>query len=205
MLKAGRKKQTWCPPNKMTTGDGKETPGKQREGRHQLLIQDKSWSLLRKCIVRNVILEVWIIDLIRKGHPQTFCHWPAVSQKSLGAPSSFCAICFIPNSRNTVKNFTELLWNWRNCWCKHSHKNLNKKFSHSVMSDSWWRCGLQHARLPCPSPTPGTYSNSCPSSQWRYLNKSCSINFLFISCAEWHASKCAKENLLDIKGKWMEM
>ena len=25
---------------------------------------------------------------------------------------------------------------------------------------------LQHARLPCPSPTPGAYSNSCPSSQW---------------------------------------
>ena len=26
--------------------------------------------------------------------------------------------------------------------------------------------GLQHARLPCPSPTPGAYSNSCPSSWW---------------------------------------
>ena len=26
--------------------------------------------------------------------------------------------------------------------------------------------GLQHARLPCPSPTPGAYSNSCPSRQW---------------------------------------
>ena len=26
--------------------------------------------------------------------------------------------------------------------------------------------GLQHARLPCPSPTPGVYSNSCPSSRW---------------------------------------
>ena len=34
------------------------------------------------------------------------------------------------------------------------------------MSDSLWPHGLQHARLPCPSPTPGTYSNSCPSSQW---------------------------------------
>ena len=27
-------------------------------------------------------------------------------------------------------------------------------------------CGLQHARLPCPSPTPRVYSNSCPSSRW---------------------------------------
>ena len=38
------------------------------------------------------------------------------------------------------------------------------QFSHSVMSDSLWPHGLQHARLPCPSPTPGACSNSCPSS-----------------------------------------
>ena len=31
------------------------------------------------------------------------------------------------------------------------------------MSDSVWPHGLQHARPPCPSPTPGVYSNSCPS------------------------------------------
>ena len=30
----------------------------------------------------------------------------------------------------------------------------------------YWPHGLQHARLPCPSPTPRAYSNSCPSSQW---------------------------------------
>ena len=29
-----------------------------------------------------------------------------------------------------------------------------------------WPYGLQHTRLPCPSPTPGVYSNSCPSRQW---------------------------------------
>ena len=38
-------------------------------------------------------------------------------------------------------------------------------FSHSVMSDSLQPRGLQHARLPCPSPTPRVYSNSCPLSQ----------------------------------------
>ena len=32
------------------------------------------------------------------------------------------------------------------------------QFSHSVMSDSLWPHGLQHARIPCPSPTPGAYS-----------------------------------------------
>ena len=42
------------------------------------------------------------------------------------------------------------------------------QFSHSVMSDSLQPRGLQHARLPCPSPTPRVCSNSCPSSQWRH-------------------------------------
>ena len=37
---------------------------------------------------------------------------------------------------------------------------------HSVVSDSLWPHGLQHTRLPCPSPTPGAYSNSCPLSRW---------------------------------------
>ena len=39
------------------------------------------------------------------------------------------------------------------------------QFSHSVVSSSLQPCGLQHARLPCPSPTSGACSNSCPSSQ----------------------------------------
>ena len=34
------------------------------------------------------------------------------------------------------------------------------------MSDSLWPHESQHARPPCPSPTPGVHSNSCPSSQW---------------------------------------
>ena len=38
-------------------------------------------------------------------------------------------------------------------------------FSHSVMSDSLQPLGLQHARIPCPSPSPRICSNSCPLSQ----------------------------------------
>ena len=39
-------------------------------------------------------------------------------------------------------------------------------FSCLVRSDSLWPHGLQHARPPCPSPTPGVYLNSCPSHWW---------------------------------------
>ena len=49
------------------------------------------------------------------------------------------------------------------------------QFNHSVMSDSLQPHGLQHARLPCPSPTPGACSNSCPSSWWCHPTISSSV------------------------------
>ena len=47
--------------------------------------------------------------------------------------------------------------------------------SHQVVSYSLRPHGLQHARPPCPSPTPGACSNSCPSSQWCHPTISSSI------------------------------
>ena len=47
--------------------------------------------------------------------------------------------------------------------------------SHSVVSNSLWPHGLQQARPPCPSPTPGDYSNSCPLSQWWHPTISSSV------------------------------
>ena len=49
------------------------------------------------------------------------------------------------------------------------------QFSCSVMSDSLWPHGLQHTRLPCPSPTLGACSNSCLSSWWCHPTISSSI------------------------------
>ena len=40
------------------------------------------------------------------------------------------------------------------------------QFSRSVVSNSLWPHESQHARPPCPSPTPGVHSDSHPSSQW---------------------------------------
>ena len=52
---------------------------------------------------------------------------------------------------------------------------VSVQFSHSVVSDSLWPHGQQHARPPCPSPTPGVYSNSCPLSRWCQTTISSSI------------------------------
>ena len=55
------------------------------------------------------------------------------------------------------------------------------QFSHSVVSYSLWTHGLQHARPPSPSPTPGVYSNSCPLSRWCHPTISSSV-ITFSSC-----------------------
>ena len=46
------------------------------------------------------------------------------------------------------------------------HLFSSVQFSQSVVSDSLWPHELQHTRPPCPSPTLGVHSNSCPPSQW---------------------------------------
>ena len=51
----------------------------------------------------------------------------------------------------------------------------NTLFSYSAMSDSLQYHGLQHTRLPCPSPSPRACSNSCPLSQWCHPTISSSV------------------------------
>ena len=57
------------------------------------------------------------------------------------------------------------------------------QFSHSVVSNSLWPHEPQHARPPCPSPTPGVYPNSCPSSRWCHPTISSSV-VPFSSCPQ---------------------
>ena len=57
------------------------------------------------------------------------------------------------------------------------------QFSRSVVSDSLRPHESQHTRPPCPSPTPGVYSNPCPSSRWCHPAISSSVN-PFSSCPQ---------------------
>ena len=68
---------------------------------------------------------------------------------------------------------------WNFCWIR----ECLVQFSLSVMSDSLWPHGLQHARLPCPSPAPGACSNSCSLSQWCHPTISSSV-VPFSSCLQ---------------------
>ena len=56
---------------------------------------------------------------------------------------------------------------WKIPWTEEPiHYSSSVQFSCSVVFNSLWPHGLQHARLPCLSPTPRVYSNSSPLSQW---------------------------------------
>ena len=57
------------------------------------------------------------------------------------------------------------------------------QFSHSVVSDSLQPHETQHARAPCPSPSPGIYPNSCPLSRWCHPAISSSV-VPFSSCPQ---------------------
>ena len=68
------------------------------------------------------------------------------------------------------------------CWLNAVQYQL-VQFSHSVVSDSLWPHESQQARPPCPSPTPGVHSNSCPSSWWCHPAISSSV-VPFSSCPQ---------------------
>ena len=70
-----------------------------------------------------------------------------------------------------------------NCRRSKTKRRSSVQFSRSVVSDSPRPHGLQHARPPCPSPTPRVYSHSCLLSQWCHPTISSSV-IPFSSCPQ---------------------
>ena len=81
------------------------------------------------------------------------------------------------------------------------------QFSCSVVSDSLQPHGPQHARPPCPSPTPGVYSNSYSLSQWCHPTISSSVipfsshlqSFLELGLFKWVSSSHRVAKVLDFQ------
>ena len=74
--------------------------------------------------------------------------------------------CLCLNSRSAFPTLAGLAHQWL----------ASVQFSRSFVSDSSRPHGLQHTRFLCPSPTPGTCSNSCPSSRWCHPTISSSVS-----------------------------
>ena len=92
--------------------------------------------------------------------------------------------------RMTSVNLSEFVFSHTNSSDRHIVSRLkhwnSAQFSHSVLSDSLRPHGLQHARPPCPSPTPGVYSNSCLLSRRCHSTISSSV-IPFSSCLVFHS------------------
>ena len=133
----------------------------------------------------------WLLILI---HPGT-CHSP---QGELPSPSpsvySLVSLHFLFRKMRTIifplgsapLRMCSEDWKWG---CREGSEHLGRKgpqsiqFSRPVGSHSLQPHGLQHTRLPCPSPIPRAYSNSCPLSQWCHPTISSSV-VPFSSCLQ---------------------
>ena len=91
----------------------------------------------------------------------------------------------LENSRDYTVHGVAKCWtqlsNFHSCFLLYSLSSV--QFSHSVVSNSLQPHESQHARPPCPSPTPGVHSDSRPSSQWCHPAISSSV-VPFSSCLQ---------------------
>ena len=72
------------------------------------------------------------------------------------------------------------------------------------MSDSLQPHGLQHTRLPCPSPSPGAYSNSCPFSRW--CHPTILSSFVpFSSCLQSFSPSSEYSGLISFRIGWFDL
>ena len=113
---------------------------------------------------RQTRLSDWIITISRGLE-----EWGNVMRKK-------CRRILLAKRKKKSKNF----------WTRSREYRINFnsiQFSCSVMSNSLWFHGLQHTRLPCPSPTPRAYSNSWSSSRWCHPTISSSV-VPFFSCLQ---------------------
>ena len=153
-----------------------------------------SWGLLSTSLL--FIILAWSEQLVAQSCPTRcdpvdcsptgfsvhgiLCPWNSLGNTGVGCHASLQGI-FPPQGLNQgLLQCRQILYHLSS---KGSLILASVQFSHSVVSDSLRLHGLQYARPPCPSPTPGVYSNSCPLSQWCHPTISASV-IPFSSCLQ---------------------
>ena len=142
-----------------------DSPGKNTEvGCHALLQEIFPSQGSNLCLLCLLHLQVGSLPLAPLGKPVSQCRefWVLTEVVYLSCRTK--ATLIQSNTHSTVHNillpFSETL---------HFHDPYqirSVQFSHSVVSDSLQPHEPQHARPPCPSPTPKAHPNPCPLSQW---------------------------------------
>ena len=138
--------------------------------------------------------SIWFCIIF--AHSSGYIFWAGIAQKWCVLLSAshrthmvlFCPIIEDVNCDHLVKMMSDRFLHVKVIpfvICKWSVRKYfsSVQFSHSVVSDSLWPHESQHARPPCPSPTPGVYPNPCPLSWWCHLTISSSV-VPFASCPQ---------------------
>ena len=148
---------------------------------HFQIIPETSRTYLT-CSTSTLSLTSHFLALPLSSYHSRLTHKPRFHHRSLHLLSPACnSLCSI---RATWLLFTSL-----NSPKSHPMTGIIFHFieseskSCSVLSDSLWPHESQHARPPCPSPTPGVYPNSCPLSRWCHPTISSSV-VPFSSCLQ---------------------
>ena len=119
---------------------------------------------MRHACVLSCFSPVWLFVTLWTAACQAFCPWD-----SPGKNTGLVAISFSRGS-SWPRDWTQVSCTAGGFFTAKPPGRLSQdasvQFSRSVVSNSLRPHEPQHARPPCPSPTPGVYPNSCPSSWW---------------------------------------
>ena len=114
----------------------------------------------------------------------------------------FCQTFYISEAVRNRKNLQTHSVRAQSTWfSNHTVQYSSVQFNRSVVSDSLRPQESQHARLPCPSPTPGVYSDSHPSSQWCHQAISSSV-VPFSSCPQFLPASEVFSNESTLRMRW---
>ena len=129
------------------------------------------WFSLAYCTLGEPPLEKNQRIQSRRGHFFFFLRRPVIWEEDVWEYK------VTPNLSRGVawRTVTHLRISKKKLGCVEMLSPSSVQFSCSVMSDSLWPYGLQHASPPCPSPAAGVYSNSCPLGWWCHPTISSSV------------------------------
>ena len=157
-----------------------------------------SWSIIQKQCYVHFRCTTWYFDLYMHYKPsRSICPWDFPG-KNTGVGCHFLYQGIFLTQGSNPHLLKLLHWQADSLTLHHlggpqTLWNDSVQFSHSVVSDSLWAHGLQHARPPCPSPNPAVYPNSCPSYHvlvtWLIMhwsrNWSCTDHLAFHALIMW--------------------
>ena len=130
------------------------------------------------------VVLVWSLSHVQPSAEPVDCSLPGFSGMGFPRQEYWSGLPFpspgiFPTRNQSCVSQVSCIGRWiLYCWTTREAPFLLSPvlFSSSVLSDSLRPHGLQHARPPCPSPTPRSCSSSCPLSQWCHPTISFSVD-----------------------------